>query len=201
MNTENMPKVQVEAEGVEVMRWLKILVGEELLRLGGMRKPGTPSGEVKIEGADGTVRKMLATKLTADTWVRAIMEQYRVLEPVDEKRLRKGFVVMGNRAKFWPQPVDLWPCVEDREESPEVIDRRFQRELARRKDVEERLDNPPAKPELLAAPEGMKKPDRAERDKTQRAATIAQIQRLQNITTRKEGRRELRRNQYRWPSG
>ena len=172
----------------EVLTWLRELVRVEFVELVGMTLRGMPGGKVEVKGRDGKMREFYSIDLTRQAWVNSIITHYRELDPGDTKRLHEGFSELRTRINYWPQPVQLWTCVPEREEDPEVIDQRFQRELARRKDVEDRLDNPPAKPiKLLEAPEGMKRPDREERDKAQRVATLGQINRLINILNGKEG--------------
>ena len=141
-DAENIPVVQGEIS-TEVVPWLKPVVIAQLAGMVALGLPGMPSGMVRM--ANGEEVDVMA--LTADAWVQAIIGYYRELDPNDVPRLREGFIAMANRARFWPKPVDLWACVPEREESPDVIDQRFQRELARMKEVERKLAAPPAKPE------------------------------------------------------
>ena len=181
MDDRNLPVVASDALSIpeEIPPWFRNTVakGVELLLISGLNF--SPRGDA-VDYSIALFQRGLWMKglEEGETWDE-VRDQWRIAETFNEH------LAHGTRYPFLKNL--LWQMPE-RAELPEVIDRRFQRELARRKDVEDRLDNPPAKPiMLLEAPAGLKRPDREERDKAQRAATLGQINRLINILNRKDG--------------
>lgn len=184
MDEQNQPVVASDALSVpeEIPQWFRSTVakGVELLLINGMNF--APRGEA-VDGSIALFQRGL--------WMKGLDEGETWNELRDQWRIAETFNQHLAHATRYPFLKNLLWQMPEREEDPEVIERRYQRYLARQKEVEDRLDNPPAEPiKLLASAggeEGMKRPDREERDKKQRAATVGQINRLQNILHGKEG--------------